>query len=388
MFVIGSIIHRRLRSWLTILGIVVGIATIVSLISVSEGMENAIRDQFSQMGVSSIRIVPANLRGPPTGDLGLRTRDAEYIRSMKEVEYVNELLFNFAPANYNNREETLMVMAYDTKLASKGFADLDLELESGRLFAIGEKDGAILGYNTAYDAFDKEIHPKNSLLIKGEKFKVIGVFKRTGTDIDNRLYIPLESARLLFEKPDIVNSMVVKIKPGIEIEGAQQRIDERLSRIVDEDSYEIFTPEQLLDQFNTILGVVQSVLSAIAAISLLVGGIGITNAMYTSVLERTRQIGIMKAIGATRRIILGLFLLEASIIGMVGGVIGVMVGMIISYMVEYGAAAAGFSLLKIEVNVFLVFFGLAFACGVGIIAGVLPAFRAARLKPVDALRYE
>ncbi|MBT3405812.1 ABC transporter permease [Candidatus Woesearchaeota archaeon] len=386
--ILKSFKNRQLRSWLTVLGIIIGVTAIVALISISQGMENAITEQFQKMGTDSLRVLPPNLRGPPAGDMSLPAGVADYLEKSPYIDYIDRIILEFATVEYGNEEEYLFINAYDTELESKGFSDMDLEIEEGRAFKIGEKGNAIIGYDIAHDQFDKAVHLGTSIIVDGQKFKVIGIFEKTGINIDDRIYIPLDDAKVLFDREDEYNVIVAKVRAGVDIETAQENIEKRLTRKLGEDEFNIYTPAQLLEQINSILGAVQMVLVGIAFISLLVGAIGIMNAMYTSVLERTREIGVMKAIGARNGDIMTLFLLESGIMGLAGGVVGVIVGSIIAYMVEVIAALAGFSLLSISIDYQVVLFALAFAFVVGIVSGTLPAIRAAGLKPVDALRYE
>jgi len=284
-----------------------------------------------------------------------------------------------------------MIMAYDTELGDKGFLDVDVDVEEGRLFLPGDKNSVLIGYDIAHQTdkyFDKEIDVKNSIYLDDEKFRVIGIFEKMGNEIDDRIYLPLEKARELFDQPDIVNAFVVKVADGLDTEKMADVIQRKLERKRGDDDFDIFTPAQLLEQFNQILGVVKAVLAGIAAISLFVGGLGIMNSMFTSVLERTREIGVMKAVGARNSDIMIIFMIESGLIGMIGGVIGVSIGVTVAFMVEYGAKIFGFTLLNIKIDIFLVLFGILFAFIVGMISGLIPAIRAAMLKPVDALRYE
>ena len=154
----------------------------------------------------------------------------------------------------------------------------------------------------------------------------------------------------------------------------------------DDENFEIFTPEQLLQQLKTILGIIQVVLVGIAAISIIVGAVGITNSMYTNVLERTKDIGIMKSIGAKNSDILIIFLIESGMQGFIGGTIGIMLGVGIGKIVEYLAKISGFSLLKVPINPLILLGGLLFAVIVGLVSGYFPARQAAKLRPVDALK--
>ncbi len=388
LLALKNIRRRKLRSWLTIIGIVIGIATIVALLMLGEGMQQALQDQFDKMGVSSIRVVPEGLRGPPSGDKGFNESDAQLVEGIVGVDYVDRILLNFAPVEFNNEEEYLMVLAYDTNLGQKGLVDTDLKPTAGRFFEKKDRDVALIGYDLAYELFDKDIRIKNKIHIKGKPFEVIGIIEPTGIDLDKQVYIPLEDARRLFNKPDFVNVIRVQVQPGIDKEKLVKKIKQKLERKRGSEDFDVFTPDQILRQFLSILDIVKAVLAGIAFISLIVGAVGIMNTMYTSVLERTREIGIMKAIGARNSTVLLLFVLESSIIGVVGGLLGAVIGIVIAFGIGFGAAAVGFPFLHITINIGLIVFALIFACVLGVFSGMMPALRAAKLLPVTALRYE
>ncbi|PIY60323.1 hypothetical protein COY95_02400 [Candidatus Woesearchaeota archaeon CG_4_10_14_0_8_um_filter_47_5] len=385
---LGNIRNRRLRSWLTIMGIIIGIGAVVALTSLSSGLENAIVDQFNKMGKDFIRIYPANLQGPPAGDIGIQTSDAEFIAKIKGVDYISPNLIQYAAVTYDNTDAYVMVAGYDSSIAERNLVETDFLLEEGRYIRPGEKYNAIVGYSVAHGQFDKDISIRNSIEINGVKFRVVGIFNETGTFADSRVVIPLDVARELFNKPDLVNVVSVKILPGEDLTSMAALIKDKLSRRRNKDDFEVSTPDELLRQFNSILGLVQAILVGIAAISLVVGGIGIMNSMFTSVLERTNEIGVMKAIGARNNDILTIFLIESGIIGLIGGSLGIVIGEALSFGVARVAKLAGFGLLRIEVNPVSVLFVLLFAFGIGMVSGAVPALRAARLRPVDALRYE
>lgn len=388
IFAIRNLQKQKLRSMLTVLGIIIGITTIVSLMLLGKGMENTIAETFQKLGVSSIRVVPEGLNGPPTPELGLSKADAEFIATINGVEYVDQVLINHANVEYSGETELLEVISFDTRIGSKGLGDLDLKAVEGRLFDVGEVDAVLVGYNAAKELFDKEIYAKNSVRIQTKKFRVIGIFEKTGTDIDNRIMIPLETARGLFNKPDIVNAIVVKAQQGIDLDVLADRITEKLKRKRNNDDFKVYTPEQLIAQIQGIFAAVSAVLVAIAVISLIVGGIGIMNAMFTAVLERTREIGVMKAIGATNARIMINFLLESAIMGFIGGFLGCTIGFLIAYGVGYLSSLTNIVTLIVRFDVVIFLTGLFVAFIVGTLSGVIPAWRAAKLNPVDALRYE
>lgn len=378
---------RKLRSWLTIIGVVIGIAAIVSLVLLSQGLQNSVEQQFEKMGVKNIRVVPGGLTGPPTGGLRLDIDLADDIERVKSVDYVDRVLMSSAEVEFGQETLFFSINSYDTDIGEEGFADLDMDVIDGRLLQKGDRDVVLLGWTVAKDAFEKEIFAKNTVVVEGRKMKVVGVLEKTGT-VDEAVYMPLETAQDILGIYDEVNVFVVNIKDGVDIEEAAEDIRHELERGLDESEFTVYTPEQLLNQIKDILGIIQIVLVGIAAVSLLVGAIGIMNAMFTSVLERTREIGVMKAIGARNRDISMLFLIESGLIGLIGGVIGAAIGAGVAKLVELGAGAFDFSLLVIIIDWRVIVFSLGFAFIVGVVSGIVPAVRASKLQPVDALRYE
>jgi len=383
-----SILTRGLRSWLTIIGIIIGVAAIISLITIGQGMQNAIQDQFEKLGIRNIRIVPASLQGPPSSFFTLSNDIIDKTEAIRVVDYVDKVMIEQGILEFNNEEKFVTVLGYDVTLADRGFADLDIRAADGRLFLPGDRSVMIVGSNVAQDLFDKEVRAKNNIVLKEKSFKVVGAFAESGTDIDSRVYIPLKDARDLFDRPNDINILVVHVKDGIAIPDAQDIIERELLRTFDDEDFDIITPEQILQEINAILGAVQAVFAGIAAISLLVGAVGIMNSMFTSVLERTRDIGLMKAIGAKNSDIVLIFLAEAGIMGTIGGVIGIILGTALAFGVGFAAQSAGFPLLSIRIDIITILIALTISFAVGAISGLLPALQAAKLKPVDALRYE
>ena len=246
----------------------------------------------------------------------------------------------------------------------------------------------MIGDELAKDAFDKEIRVNNKITVKGQDFRVVGIMERLGSAEDRAVFMTLDAARDILNKPEEVNIIMGKVKKGVNMEILRDKIERRLERVRNDDDTQTITPDEIQRQINQVLGVVRYVLLGIAAISILVGGIGIMNAMYTSVLERTKDIGVMKAIGSRNSSILILFLIESGAIGMIGGIIGILIGLGMAFGVGFIASASGIPLLLIKVNVWLIMFGLFFALIVGMVSGILPAIRASKLQPVDALHYE
>ncbi len=194
------------------------------------------------------------------------------------------------------------------------------------------------------------------------------------------------TARELFNDANGITAIDAKVRVGEDPESVANKVKRKLSRIRNEKTFDVLTPAQLLEQFGNVIAILQIVLGGIAAISLVVGSVGIANSLYSSVLERINEIGTLKAVGASTKNILSLFLVESAIIGAIGGAIGIIIGVVISYVVGILAVASGFKLMKIIISWKLLIFAFLFSIAIGIISGVMPARSAAKLKPAEALR--
>ncbi len=384
---LGSLKHRQLRAWLTVIGVIIGIGSIIALISISQGLENAIVEQFERMGSDRLFVMPEGFTGTSFSE-GLTTRDVERIEKMPEVEWVNPYIMTSDEVEFGNEKQFVQqIVGINTEGLADKWKDMDFGFEKGRLPEKKQTGIAVIGYKLAKEVFDKELHVKNKIKIKDEEFRVAGILEEIGNeDDDTAVWIETEDFRTIFDKPDEVHMIELKIKPGIDVSSAAERISDRLERARGNDFFTVMTPEQILEQIGELLGIIRLVLGGIAAISLVVGGVGIMNSMYTSVLQRKQEIGVMKSVGAKNKDVMLVFLVEAGLIGMVGGILGVALGSAIALLTEEVAARAGFALLSIKLSWQLSLFGLFFALIVGMIAGVLPARQAAKLRPAEALK--
>ena len=391
-FSIKSIRNRKLRSWLTVIGIVIGVAAIISLITVSQGMQNAIEEQFSMFGTNRLFITPKGFQGPGSMSEGLTKDDVETMKSMSEFDYVTPGLYRTAQVEYHDQVRFLIIQALPAKDFEPFFEDTGIGVIDGRMFRASNEGSKniLVGYRVGYaDVFDDFIGVRNKILINNNELRVAGILEEVGnSQDDNSISMDIETYRELFDEPDKVDAITATAKPGIDMDELKKKVERRLERERGDENFQVLTASNITDQINSVLGIIQFVLVGIAAISLLVGSIGIMNSMYTSVLERTREIGIMKSIGARNSDILYLFLIESAIIGFIGGVFGVLLGSGIAYAVGFIAEQSGFSLLKVIIDWKVVIFGLLFAVLLGMFSGFLPSRQASKLSPVDALRYE
>lgn len=389
--------RRKLRSWLTMIGIFIGIAAVVALISLGQGLQGYINQQFEQLGKDKIIIQPKGFGSPgsATGSLKLTSKDLKVIEEVRGVEYASGYLIKQGQAIYKGESG----IGYATGLMQIDFERMvelsNLKILEGRGLRDDDKFKVVVGYNHVYkDVWEKPLRIGSTIEIEGYEFKVVGVLSKIGNPIDDTLlYVQKETLKEILDVEDEESQILVKTASGFDPEDVANTIERKLRQSREEkegqETFNVRTSEQILESFSNIFAVVQAVLVGIAAISLVVGGIGIMNTMYTAVLERTKEIGTMKAVGAKNSDILFIFLIESGLLGLVGGAIGVGIGIGLGKIAEYIATnALGTPLLQAVFPWYLIAGALAFSFLIGSSSGILPALQAAKLKPADALRYE
>ena len=391
--------RRKLRSWLTMIGIFIGIAAVVALISLGQGLQDYIGEEFEKLGSDKIIVQPKGVMGIPgsvtSKSLILTSKDLKIIENVRGIEWVAGYLMKQGQTKYKDE----LGVGYATGIESK---DLDffieigsLEIEQGRTLKKGDKYKVFVGYDHAYgDIWKKELGVGSTIEIEGVEFRVVGVAGKIGNSMDDGvLYVPKETLKEILNIKDEESYIIAKTLSGFDplnvAENVKRKLRQSRNEKEDQETFSVQTSDQLLETFQGIFSVVQAVLVGIAAISLIVGGIGIMNTMYTAVLERTKEIGTMKAVGARNSDILKIFLFESGLLGLVGGAIGVGIGVGLGKATEYVATMAlGTPLLQASFPLYLIFGALAFSFLIGSLSGVFPAMQASKLKPADALRYE
>ncbi len=395
---VRNIGKRKKRAALTMVGVFIGIAAVVALVMLGQGLQSTLNAQFEKIGVDKL-IVQAKEAGF-TGEERPGQMTAHELDVVEKAHGVVEragVLFRGAKVVFNDVQRTQFVMGLPAK---KSEAELViafnlLEAEDGRLLTHKDKGKAVVGYNLGHTKlFKKDVAVGNKIEVEGEVFDVVGVLKRVGDPgIDGNVVISDEELRLLLDEPVAFTYIVAQSAQGENPEVVGERIEKALrrDRHLDEgkEDFSVQSSTELIESFNAVFNIVQFVFIGIAMISLIVGGIGIMNTMYTAVLERTREIGVMKAIGARNKDVLMIFLFESGLLGTVGGAIGILIGIGISKVIEFGANAAfGPGTIIVGIPLWLIVGTLAFSFVVGTVSGVMPARRASRLNPVDALRSE
>lgn len=392
---VRSIRQRKLRSALTVTGIVIGVAAIIALVSIGEGTTAAVTQALSSLGGNTIFVTSGGQAGfgASRATEELAKKDLTDIQSTKGVEAAVGIFLKTLTVTYKDETKRLSFYGVDTKDAQKFFSDLKVvEIEEGRYFKSGEKHVVILGHAIADKAFADPLKVNDKLKIgsenEEEKTQVVGISKETGnTQFDSMIIAPIEDVAESSAEREQYTIIFVRASNPDTIEETAAAIQKKMDDAHGKKNFIVLTSKQLTEQIGTVTNTLSLVLGGIAGISLIVAGIGIANTMYMSIMERTREIGIMKAVGASNRNVLEIFLVEAAIIGLIGGMTGGIVG--IGFSDALGIILRNYGLsfgTKVTPELFAI--GVGFSVGVSVLFGLLPARKASMLRPIEALRYE
>jgi len=406
-----SIIHslhvlytNKMRSGLTILGIVIGVWSVVFLVSFGRGHEANITGIFESMGANAIYITSASTmtQGMSGATGSLTLEDAEALSNSNKtpsVDLVAPISEKLAKVVYGNENKNVDIMGATPDIMqiisyplAEGNSISELDVKKGATVAV-------LGSKTATDLFGTEDPIDKTIRIAGNQFKVIGVFEEKGGFVgaaDDFVMIPLTTmqARILGEtsaRGRPIQTIAVKASSTDQISSAREEVTAILRQRHhigprEEDDFTVIDMQELMNSMRQVLGIMQIFLGFVGAISLVVGGIGIMNIMLVSVTERTREIGIRKAVGAKRRDILRQFLVESAMLSLSGGIIGLILAAIATRLIT--GVQLGPYPVKAPMSLDVVIIALSVAVFVGLASGIYPAYRAARLDPIEALRHE
>jgi len=367
---------------------------VVSLVSIGQGLENSVESELNQLGGNQVFISPG---GDVSGRFSdttfqLTEDDIDTIERTQSIESAAGMISGNIQATYRRDTEFITVVGLPTGQKSGTAQEVfGLTVEDGRYIRQNDQTSAIIETEVAQDKFEDEVLLRSKITLEDE-YRIVGTYSTSGAVQGiSGVVMPMDKAREVLDKPEEYGMITAQVREGFTSEEAAEEIRENLrnERGVEEGSedFQVRTAEDIIRSFQNQLSIIRGVLLGIGAISLLVGGIGIMNTMYTSVTERTREIGVMKAIGATRKQILALFMIESGIVGMIGGLIGATVGIGISYIAGILIRQTVSIPFTPYVSAELILGSIVFSFVVGIISGTLPARKAARKEPVEALRF-
>lgn len=391
----SSLSHRKLRSYLTVLGVVIGVASVVTLFSISDGLYASVEGQLQAFGANNAVVVPGAISAAPSGggyappsQGKLFEKDFQRVKSVPGVAVATRTLMASTILRSGDEEISLRVAGVEP---SEFFALREIELESGRLLVDNDRGAAVIPvrYTEPDSVFKDKPLQLGSLFQMGEgerarKFRVIGVMSASSPAGSN-VYVQFEDAKYLAGNtisPNEISQVQFQVADGFDFDEAISNVEFALSSAhklkVEDKDFSIVTSKFILEQVGQIIGILSAVLGLITGISLIVGAVGIANTMYMSVTERTQEIGILKAVGASSADVLQLIILESAIIGFVGALIGLAAGFAISLVVSL----FGFTTV---VSPYVVAFVMVFGVAIGVLSGLVPARRAASLSPIVAI---
>lgn len=390
--------HRGIRSWLTLLGIFIGVTAVVALMGLGSGLQAAVSAQFGVSSTQALTIQAGGLNayGPPgSGAVNKLTRDdVDAIAKLGTVEFATPRNLETCKIEYNNIVTFSMAISVDDDMEREMYETMDLEAKEGTMLLNDALNRIVIGNNLAdgtKNGFDKDIDTGDNLLVQDKRFRVVGILKKKGSFmLDNIILMYQDDLDNLFNYGDEVDIIGVKIKSPKLMDRAKEEIEKLMRNRRDvkegEEDFEVSTPDAILETVNSVLGGVKAFIVIIASISILVGALGIVNTMATSVLERRKEIGIMKAIGGTNGQVFMQFFFESGMLGLVGGLIGAIFGTIISIVGTIGINIFIGADLSPIIDPVLIGGALIGSFIVGSSAGIVPAMNAAKQNPVEALR--
>jgi len=390
---------RGVRSWLTLLGIFIGVAAVISLITLGDGLRLAVNSQF---GISTTQIITVQAGGivgfGPPGSWVTKPLVKDDVTAIKKLDSIESAIprnIETVQAEFNNNLIFSVAVSVPEGRDKKQFYEfLELEAYQGRLLEDSDDNKVILGYDYSKkekSGFNKKIEVGDKIRIQGDDFRVVGILKKKGSFIfDKTIMMNDGHLRELMGYGNNVDIIAVKVKSKDLMDKSKEDIEEllRKRRNVEkgEEDFEVSTPEATLATLNNILSGIQIFIVIIASISIIVGAIGIANTMTTSVLERKKDIGIMKAIGAKNSDIFYQSFVEAGLMGFIGGALGIIIGTIIGY---FGTIVINYligSSAELKINFILIISSLIGSFLIGAVSGIIPAMKAAKQNPIDVLR--
>lgn len=396
-YVFKNILHRKLRSFLTTLSILIGVMAVAAIISFGMGLNKYIDSLSESTGVDKLFIMSKGVGGPGTDStFSLSKEDVDFIQKINGVQKAEPIYMKISEIRFGKEKKYFYLNGLDGKEMEFFEESFGIKIEYGKRIKGGELEKVVLGYLYTKDnkIFKKRVNLGDQIEIDGNTAEVIGFVSEIGNPNDDaQMYVSKEYYEKLYPaQKDIYSFVIASAASGESVDGLAKTIKEKLRKHLGQkegkETFYVMTMQDAIKTFQTILNVVNGVLVLIALISVIVASVNIMNTMYTAVLERTKEIGVMKAVGAQNKDIFFIFVFESGLLGLIGGATGMLLGYFIAYVGGIIAKAYGYAMLAPAFPWYLTVLCLFFSFAVGAFSGLFPAKQAAKQKPVDALRYE
>ncbi len=394
---IRNLWQRKLRSSLTIVSILIGITAIFALISFGLGIQNYINTLSKEMGADKLFVLSKGIGTPGTDENFFLSKDEiDFIKKINGVKKIEGIYLKIGEVKLRNEKKYNFLVAYNPRDADFIEETFTVGIIKGRQLRKGDLNKVVLGYDYQFEnkIFKRALKLGDKIELDGRKVEVVGFFDKIGNpQDDSSVYITDNAFEQFYpEKKEKFGYAVLQADKNINPEKLAEKIEDKLRKYKGQEKgkedFYVQTFADLIETFGAIIVIINGVLVLIALISVLVASVNIMNTMYTAILERTKEIGIMKAIGARNKEILLIFVFESALLGFVGGILGIFFGYLVSSAAGRIAATSGYSLLKPIFPWYLTLGCLLFSSSVGFASGLLPAIQASKLQPVDSLRYE
>lgn len=405
---LNSLLANKTRSFLTMLGIIIGVSAVIIIVSIGSGAQDLILSQIKTLGTDTITVMPgkSDKNGPPASVMGivvttLTYEDAKALLEKRNAPNITEV------AAYANGSANVSWKSNSTNLDISGtnVGHLNVtkaEIASGRFFSKDEEENlakvVVLGSQAKTDLFGNSDAIGQKIKIKKQVFEVIGIMKEKGNvgfqSFDGRIFVPIKTMQKLITGANYVGIIRAKVDNESNVDKAIDDVSKTLrerhnlkDNSGENDDFTVRSAAQAMDIIKTVTNSLKFFLAAMAALSLIVGGIGIMNIMLVNVTERTNEIGLRKALGANNHKILTQFLVESTIITLVGGIIGIIFGIFVSFMISVILRALHYD-WGFHVSLISILLGIIVSSSIGLVFGIYPAKKASKLDPIEALRYE
>ncbi len=397
---LSNLWSRKLRSFLTMLSVLIGITAIFALISFGQGLNSWIDGFAQEMGTDKVFIMPGGglSNSPGTSNIKFNEDDLDFIRKVKGVDEATAMMAASGKISYKDyRDVYPFVMGLSTESSEKRLVE-EMFGGIGIMEGRGLKKGDVLKASAGYSytvpnrLFKRALTPGSKVEINDVEVEIVGFYEEIGSPTDDaQIYLSQQGFREIFDTDDF-EYIYIRTARGEDPSLLAERINEKFRKYrgqeEGEEDFTVQTFQDILETFTSILLVLNGVLVMIALISVVVAAVNIMNTMYTSILERTREIGVMKSIGARNEFILLVFVTESGVLGLAGGAIGIILGALIAKIGGMAASTFGLTMIRPVFPWWLILGCLLFAFLVGALSGLVPAIQASKLNPVDALRYE